>query len=72
MTDLLPEYSYVTITELLKGQHPHRREIGFQTLIDQGKDDVPVVCLKFRCTTCGSRLPDCVVSGSRLGPNRSA
>ena len=50
----------------------HQREIEFQTIIYQGKGDVSVVHLKFVCTNCGSRLTDCVVSGSHLGPKRSA
>jgi hypothetical protein len=45
----------------------HQREIGFQTIIDQGKGRVPVAHLKFVCTNCGSRLTDCVVSGSHRG-----
>ena len=39
----------------------HQIEIGFQTLIDRGKGDIPVVHLKFRCTSCSSALTDFVV-----------
>ena len=42
----------------------HQIEIGFQTLVDQGKGDIRVVQLRFRCSNCGS----CVVSASHLGP----
>lgn len=48
----------------------HQREIEFQTIIDQGKGDVPIVRLKFVCANCGSRLTDCAVSGSHLTPKR--
>jgi hypothetical protein len=44
----------------------HQREIEFQIIIDQGKGDVPIVCLKVVCKNCVSRLTDCAVSGSRL------
>jgi hypothetical protein len=48
----------------------HQREIGFQSIIDQGKGEVPIVHLKFVCKNCGSRLTDCAVSGSHLTPKR--
>ena len=48
----------------------HQREIGFQTIIDQGRGEVPVVQLRFRCENCGSRLTDAAVSGSHLLPKR--
>jgi hypothetical protein len=48
----------------------HQIEIGFPSLVEQGKGNVPIVHLKFRCTNCGSRLTDSVVSGSHLGPKR--
>ena len=44
----------------------HQIEIEFQTIVDQGKGDVPIVHLKFVCKNCGSRLTDCVVSGSHF------
>ena len=47
----------------------HQIEWSFGSF-DQGKGDVPVVKLRFRCENCGSRLTDCVVSGSHLGPKR--
>ena len=50
----------------------HQIEMEFRKIVDQGKGDVPVVKLRFRCESCGSRLTDCVVSGSHLGPKRSA
>ena len=48
----------------------HQREVEFQTIVDQGKGEVQIVHLKLRCTNCGSRLTDCVVSGSHTGPKR--
>jgi hypothetical protein len=48
----------------------HQREVERQSLIDQGKGDVPIVRLKFVCANCGSRVTDCAVSGSHLGPKR--
>jgi hypothetical protein len=32
------------------------------------KGDIPIVNLRFKCENCGSRLTDCVVSGSHLTP----
>ena len=49
----------------------HQIELEFRKIVDLGKGDVPVVKLRFRCENCGSRLTDCVVSGSHLGPQRS-
>jgi hypothetical protein len=48
-----------------------QRELSFKTLVDEGKGDIPIINLRFRCTNCGSRLTDCVVSGSHLTPKRS-
>jgi hypothetical protein len=47
-----------------------QRELDFQTLVDQGHGEVPVLHLRFRCDNCGSRLTDAVVSGSHLGTKR--
>jgi hypothetical protein len=49
----------------------HQIEIGFPSLVKQGKGDIPIVRLKFRCKNCGTRLTDCVVSGSHLTPKKS-
>jgi hypothetical protein len=40
----------------------------FQQLIADGRGDVPLVDLKWRCGRCGSRLIDAVMSGGHLGP----
>ena len=48
----------------------HQIEMEFRKIVDQGKGDVLVVKLRFRCENCGSRLTDCVVGGSHLGRNR--
>jgi hypothetical protein len=34
----------------------HQIEMEFRTIVDQGKGDVPVVKLQFRCQNCGSCL----------------
>jgi Zn finger protein HypA/HybF involved in hydrogenase expression len=49
----------------------HQIEMEFRKIVE-GEGDVPVVKLRFRCENCGSRLTDCVVSGSHLRPTRSA
>jgi hypothetical protein len=48
-----------------------QRELPFRTLVDEGKGDIPIINLRFRCSNCGSRLTDAVVSGSHLTPKRS-
>ena len=40
----------------------HRGPADLRVIIDAGRGDVPVKDLKFRCTRCGSRLTDCVVT----------
>jgi hypothetical protein len=40
----------------------HRALADLQAIIDAGRGDVPVKDLKFRCTRCGSRLTDSVVT----------
>ena len=47
-----------------------QRELSFKSLVDDGRGDIPIVKLRFRCTNCGSRLTDAVVSGSHLTPSR--
>ena len=40
----------------------HAADADLQKLIDQGRGDVPVVKLRFRCTKCGSRRTDVLVT----------
>jgi hypothetical protein len=44
----------------------HRAFGDWQRLIDAGKGDVPIVKLKWRCSACGSRLTDAVMSGDHM------
>ena len=45
----------------------HQAHADLQALIDQGKGDVPLTRLKFRCSNCGSDRTDFVVT-SRDNP----
>jgi hypothetical protein len=47
-----------------------QRELSFKTLVDDGRGDIPIINLRFRCTNCGSCQTDAVVSGSHLRPKR--
>ncbi len=44
----------------------NQRELSFRSLVEDGKGDVLVAHLIFRCTNCGSRPTDAAVSGSHL------
>ena len=46
---------------------PRQAEADLQALIDQGKGDVPLTKLRFRCSNCGSDRTDFVVT-SRDNP----
>jgi hypothetical protein len=48
-----------------------QRELTFRSLVADGRGDIPITNLRFRCTNGGSRLTDAVVSGSHLTPKRS-
>src|SRR5579872_5004136 len=41
-------------------------------LVEQGKGDVPLIRLRFRCSNCRSRLCDAVVSGSHFKPQQKS
>lgn len=41
----------------------HAAEVDLKRLIAAGKGDVPLIHLKLRCTACGGRNCDSVVSG---------
>ena len=49
----------------------HQTEMPFPTIVEQGKGDVPLIDLRFRCENCGSRLTDSAVSGSHMVPRRN-
>ena len=40
-------------------------------LIRDGRGDIPLVRLKWRCGNCRSRLTDFVVTGAHFGPSRA-
>jgi len=46
----------------------HQREAALQALVDGGRGDVPLIRLRFRCSNCGSRLTDWVVTAKNTGP----
>jgi hypothetical protein len=45
-------------------------DADFQKLIADGRGDVPLVELRWRCGRCQSRLIDAVMSGGHLGPGK--
>ena len=47
-----------------------QRELSFRSLVNDGRGDIPIINLRFRCTNCGSRMTDAAVSGSHLLPKR--
>ena len=58
---------YVSLLVWCKGGCQHQAHADLQALIDQGKGDVPLIHLKFRCSNCGSDRTDFVVT-SRDNP----
>jgi hypothetical protein len=40
----------------------HWRDADLQALVDSGRGDVPLAETRFRCSNCGSRLTDFVVT----------
>jgi hypothetical protein len=38
-----------------------------EVLVDAGYGDTPLIQLRFKCSTCGSRNVDGVVTGTRYG-----
>jgi hypothetical protein len=47
----------------------HRRKADLQALVDSGRGDVPLIKLRFRCSNCGGRLTDWVVTAKNTGPS---
>jgi hypothetical protein len=45
-----------------KGGCQHRAPADLQKLVDAGHGDVPLTQLRFRCSNCGSRRTDWVVT----------
>ncbi len=41
-----------------------QKDADLQAIVDSGRGDVPLIELRFRCTNCGNRLTDAVVTGS--------
>ena len=52
----------------VQGVCRYQREADLQGLIDTGRGDVPLIRLRFRCSNCGSRLTDWVVTAKNTGP----
>ena len=46
----------------------HEADADLQALVDAGRGDVPLIKLRFRCSNCGSRLTDWVVTARNTGP----
>ena len=46
----------------------HEADADLQALVDAGRGDVPLIKLRFRCSNCGSRLTDWVVTAKNTGP----
>ena len=48
----------------------HEADADLQALVDAGRGDVPLIKLRFRCSNCGSRLTDWVVTAKNTGPRQ--
>ena len=48
-----------------------QREADLQALVDAGRGDVPLIKLRYRCSNCGSRLTNWVVTAKDSGPRAS-
>ena len=46
----------------------HQPEADLQALVAAGRGDVPLIRLRFRCSNCGGRLTDWVVTAKNTGP----
>ena len=53
---------YVSLLVWCKGGCQHQAHADLQALIDQGKGEVALSRLKFRCSNCGSDRTDFVVT----------
>jgi hypothetical protein len=43
----------------------HAKDADLVALIDADRGDVPLIHLRFRCSNCGSRLTDSLVTSKR-------
>jgi hypothetical protein len=68
MSDALPtarstlQVGYVRVLVWCKACR-HRADTDLPSLVSAGRGDIPLRSLRFRCTGCGSRLADFVVTG---------
>jgi hypothetical protein len=46
----------------------HAKDADLAALIADGRGDVPLVQMKWRCGNCGSRLTEFIVGGSHMRP----
>jgi hypothetical protein len=46
----------------------HQVDADLQALVDADRGDVPLIELRFRCSNCGGRLTDWVVTAQATGP----
>jgi hypothetical protein len=53
---------YLDVLVWCKGGRRHRAAADLQKLVDTGHGDVPLTQLRFRCSNCGSRRADWVVT----------
>ena len=58
---------YVCVLVWCKGGCRHQAEADLQKLVDTGRGDVPLIHLKYRCSNCGSRRTDWVVTSRYSG-----
>ena len=58
---------YVEVLVWCKGGCGHQAPVDLPALIEAGKGDVPLIHLRFRCSNCGSRRTDAVIT-SRENP----
>jgi hypothetical protein len=53
---------YVALLVWCKGGCQHQAHADLQALIEQGRGDVPLTSLRFRCSTCGSDRTDWIIT----------
>ena len=53
---------YVSLLVWCKGGCQHQAHADLQALIEQGRGEVPLTRLKFRCSNCGSDRTDWVIA----------
>jgi hypothetical protein len=63
-----PHRFAASTTGALPHQTPgHQRAADLQALVDASRGDVPLIKRRFRCSNCGSRLTDWVVTAKKPG-----